>query len=190
MIPGLVTADDVCGAFLEALTAHLPAALVKVSPDVPLDSPVAFSMPSEQALRNGDNLPAVVVSSPGLSSSPERGETGVYTATWTVMVSVFARGDSYESTALHVRRYAAALRAAVLTDPSLGGLASELVWAGEEYDSLDAAKSRTIGGGFVSFDVRVDDVMRTSEPLTAPVVPEPVAISVTSTQATIHPAML
>lgn len=175
MIGPLISADDVCDAVEDTLVTWLPSvsAEIAAAKNVSLPAVTSYSMPDPQALRSGSaELPALVVSSPGLASPPQRDGEGMYRAAWTVVVSVFARGVDYRDTARVVRGYALAVRTSLLQHPSLGDFASELVWVNEEYDALDPAAARTAGGAFITVQVVVDDVTDAyGGPLIAPQAP-------------------
>jgi hypothetical protein len=156
-------ADDVCDAVTATLIAGLPAALERnrAQGGLDLDVPAATDMPTEEALLEGAGLvlPSFVVSSPGLADQPVRHGDGTYTATWAVVVTVFAHGASYGDTARRSRQYAKAVRSALVLQQALGGIASGVEWTGEEYDRIDARDARTLGGCFVGFGVTLDDVL-------------------------------
>jgi hypothetical protein len=172
VIGPLVGADEICDAVESTLAAWFPsvAAEIAAGGGPVLAAPTSYDMPDAAALRAGNaEIPAVVVSSPGLTAAPARDEEGLYRASWRIVVTAFARGADYRDTARTVRGYALAIRTILLQHPSLGGFASELTWDGEEYAALDSAAARTIGGAFVTFTVTVDDVTdATAGPLAPP----------------------
>jgi hypothetical protein len=156
-------ADDVCDAVVATVVAALPAFLERMEEHggLRLSTPEATDMPSEEALLTGAGLvvPSFVVSSPGLAEPPVQHGDGSYTAAWVVVVTVFAHGASYGDTARRVRQYAKAVRACLVSNAALGGVATDVTWTGEEYDRIDAKNARTLGGCYVSFAVTVDDVL-------------------------------
>lgn len=175
MIGPLIGADEVCGAVETTLTTWLPSVLAEINAahSTALTLPTTYDMPDARSLQSGSaEIPAVVVSSAGVTGTPERDPDGMYRASWTVIVSAFARGDDYRNTAQNVRGYALAVRTCLLQHPSLGGFASEVVWTGEEYAALASESARTIGGAFVTFTVTVDDVIdATAGPAAPPTTP-------------------
>jgi hypothetical protein len=193
VIGPLIGAEQVCGAVEQLMADWLPSITAEITeaggPQLPL--PTTYDMPSAEALRAGNaDLPAIVVSSPGLTGTPVRDGDGMYRATWRVVVTVFARGDGYRNTADIVRGYALAIRTAVVQHPGWGDLPSEVVWEGEEYAALDAAAARTVGGAFVTFAVTVDDVTNAvAGPLTPPVPPNSLittSVTASSTDLTVQ----
>lgn len=106
-----------------------------------------------------DQMPAVFVTSPGLSDQPERNGDGQHTATWSVVVTIVVRGDTFQETADLVAVYAAAARLVLGQHKSLGGLSIGTYWRAEDYSALDISATRTLGAGQVEFDVVIPNVM-------------------------------
>lgn len=194
MIGPLVSVDEVCEAVESTLTAWLPSVLAEIAAakSLTLPVPTAYDMPDAAALRNDRAaLPALAVSSPGLASPPVRDGDGVYEATWRVVVTAFARADSYRATARAVRGYALAVRTCLVQHQDLGGIAAHVGWVGEEYAALDSRVARTLGAGFVTFTVTVPGVSSSRGPLTPPVPPasllNPADPQVASATVYVHP---
>lgn len=103
-------------------------------------------------------LPAVLVVSSGTADEPTMDGGGAYTATYTVGVGVVAAGRSEEETLQLAQAYAAAVRACVVQHPSLGGFALGTRWLGEEWDTIESSKARTLVGAQEVFVVTVKDV--------------------------------
>lgn len=116
-------------------------------------------LPSLEAIATAQ-LPAAAVVSPGLVREPIRKRSGdAYETTWRVAVGIYDRDKSprHNDTQAKVRDWVAFLRMTLLRNPTLGGVARRVVWAGEEYDLLpDRNKARTIGAGALAVDVTVD----------------------------------
>lgn len=106
-----------------------------------------------------DQLPAVMIASPGLVDPPTADGRGVYTARWrlTTATAVAARGNRL---ALRLARlYALATRALMLQQQQLGDLAVRRIdWLGERYDVLASVDDRSICVGAVEVSVEVSDV--------------------------------
>lgn len=116
-------------------------------------------LPEVQAIASAQ-LPAVAIVSPGLVSPPARKRSSdVYETTWRVAVGIYDREKSSDHTATQnkVRDWVSLLRITLLRNPTLGGVARRVAWAGEEYDLLpDRKNARTIGAGALAVDVTVD----------------------------------
>lgn len=109
-----------------------------------------------------DQLPAILVESPGLADEPDADGAGVYWAPWTLNLSaqIAARGNR---NALRVARlYAAALRLLAVQqqqDPVTNPLDMRRVdWIDERYDLLDSIDDRTICVGTVELRCEVAGV--------------------------------
>lgn len=160
----LVAASDVEEALLAQLQKWLPDYLAEterqhgVAPGSwPL--PRSWLISSEVEKMPEDQLPAVILASPGLTDPPLADGRGVYTARWliTVAVMVSARGNRL---ALRLARlYALAIRALAVQQQALAGVAVRRVeWLEERYRALDSIDDRTVCIAEVDVVVEVSDV--------------------------------
>jgi hypothetical protein len=107
-----------------------------------------------------DQLPACVIVCPGLADAPDRQGDGIHDGEWSVGVGVIVSGRDQDSTDELVGIYTAAVRAALVQHPSLGGFASGVEWIDEDtIANLGFDDSRTIAGGRVVLKVKVDSVV-------------------------------
>lgn len=183
----MIGAEDVTEAVRATLAAHLAAVLARLAvegkPNLPPPAAVD-TLPTFDAARL-QTLPLVVVSVPGLSAgdaAPRRDGRGRVSATWSAVVTVAVRGEGYAATLRAAQTYATAVRGALLTHPTLGGLASGVAWVAEEYDRLAPVDARTIGAAFVQVDVTIPDVLAPR-----PVATDPAPPVVTTTAGTVTP---
>ena len=120
-------------------------------------------------------MPCCVIVAPGLLQEPER-RGGNTIATWAVSVGCVVSGQDRENTFDLAEMYAAAVRAAVVQNPSLGGFATATDWIGERYDDIPNEMLRTLAAGSVQFAVQVYNAITPSEgpdePLSDPI-PDP-----------------
>lgn len=148
----IVTARYVRQTVEASLKARLPAFLTVISNQPGAEPLTAIKtwrrMADFTGLREQDS-PAVVVTTLGVPT-PETEEGGGHRAAWGVRVFIVARGRTYEETADRVADYVAAVRVALLADPSLGGAAEQVIWQGETYTELDRTEQRTIAAGSVT----------------------------------------
>lgn len=115
-------------------------------------------LPTIEALTTA-NTPAGAITSPGLASDPTR-HGGRIDAVWRVVVGIYDRDADHTATAHRTRVWAGLVRACVLRNPRLGGIASGVTWVGERYEVIPArAAARTLGGCAVSFNVSAKDVV-------------------------------
>lgn len=163
----LVTADDLCHAFETILTAKLPVLIEQLGLDEEL-APISGGalgvktwqqVPDLKALVPA-SFPAGAITSPGLADRPTRKPGGAYDAVWRIAVGIYDRGRDHAETARRARTWGALVRAVMLANPSVGGLASGLRWAGEDYgQTREREAARTLGGCAVSFNVGVSNVV-------------------------------
>lgn len=120
-------------------------------------------------------MPCCVIVAPGLLREPEK-RGGSMIATWGVSVGCVVSGQSRENTFALSEMYAAAVRAAVIQNPSLGGFATAVDWLGERYDDIPNDMLRTLAAGSVQFAVDVYSAITPNagpdEPLSDPI-PDP-----------------
>jgi hypothetical protein len=141
-----------------------------------------------------DQLPAVMIGSPGLTDAPVADGTGHYMATWRVLLGVeIVAGPNRRALEL-ARLYTLALRGAALQqqqDPGVTGPSVVRIdWLDERYDELDTIDDRSVCVGICELGVQAAEVLRRAggplEPLIAPQPPDPTSPTwPTATQAEI-----
>jgi hypothetical protein len=108
-----------------------------------------------------EQLPSIVLVSPGTVGEPERRQGGRIRATWRLEI-VFAVAARDERQARMIRSvYAAAIRSALEQgDPTLGGVAERTRWAGDEHAIGRSQGDRSPRALVeVDFQVTVNDVL-------------------------------
>lgn len=169
-----------------AMKAHLelwfPSYLAEVARIEGLDPakvPVFRSFVSALDMPEGKyeehQMPCCVIVAPGLLREPER-RGGNVIATWGVSVGCVVSGQARENTFDLSEIYAAAVRAAVVQNPSLGGFATGTDWLGERYDDIPNEMLRTLAAGSVQFAVDVYSAVTPSAGPDAPLsdpIPDP-----------------
>ena len=130
---------------------------------IPVDSlpqPRSWVISSEIERMPEDQLPAVIIASPGLTEIPDHDGEGRYTASWRVTGAVehATIGDRYRALYL-TRLYALAIRGILVQQPDPTGLIMRRHWTGERYNILDSDADRTVCVGAVDFRVLVPDVV-------------------------------
>lgn len=108
-----------------------------------------------------DQLPSVVVVSPGLSGTkPQREGDGTYRVYFSLAVGTFVSARDRKSTKDLLRMYVGIARTIMIQQASLGGFVSASDWVDESYDDVfDFVDGQTIGAGQVIFEVMVDQVV-------------------------------
>lgn len=123
-----------------------------------------------------DQLPCLMIGSPGLTDPPEHDGAGYYVATWQINLGIeLAAGPNRRALEL-ARLYALAARACVLQqqqDPGLEHPAAivRVDWRDERYDVLDSVDDRTVCAGRVELAVTVADVTRIGQGPLDPLIP-------------------
>ncbi len=159
----IVTGKMVRTAMRKHLQLWMPTYLAEVARDdgrKPL--PVFRSWVSSLDMPDGrfaeDQIPCCVIVAPGLVDDPVKMKSG-YIVRWGVSVGAVIAGQDRENTFDLSELYAAAIRAAVLHKPSLGGFSNGTDWLGERYDDIPNAMQRTLGAGTVQFSVEVQTAL-------------------------------
>lgn len=168
-----VSADDVLRQLEAVVMRDLPAELARVNEAKGINPPLAPPAVYEQlpdpllALRSTAQFPALAFTSAGLAENPQRQDKRTSDAVWECTVTCFVRGgaNTYRATATAVREYVAAVRLVVARAQRLGGVCDWVDWADEDYAALaDDDSARTLGAGFVTFDVHVPGALDASLP--------------------------
>lgn len=122
-----------------------------------------------------DQLPAVLVLSPGLAEAPLPDGTGLYRARFLIGIAVVVSARTLHETRELAALYTAVLRTVLLQQQSLGGFASGVNWLDENYDDLPAVDTRSLGAGQAIFAVEVEGLARrwNGPPFPTGEVPEP-----------------
>jgi len=123
--------------------------------------PRSITVVEELNRENADQLPAIVIVSPGLNGQPPKKDgRGQYRATWMLGVGLFVSASTREATKDLVRFYAAVCRGILVQKPSLGGHAFRTTWLDESYDDdFEFTDTQTISAGQVIFETEVDGVV-------------------------------
>lgn len=107
------------------------------------------------------HLPAVLIFNTGLAEPPMREEDGTYTGKFAVgLVAIVGAGDR-EASHRFSQLYAAALRFALMAQPTLGGFAAGVEWVDEDYNPIPSRpSSRQLDAGSVIFRVEIPRILR------------------------------
>lgn len=122
-----------------------------------------------------DQMPSCVIVAPGLAEEPVK-KGGLFICRWAVSVGICVSGQDRENTFDLSELYAAAVRAAVLQNSSLGGFSTGTDWLGERYDDIPNEMLRTLAAGTVQFLVEVQGALMLGEGPYAPLedpIPDP-----------------
>lgn len=128
-----------------------------------LPLPRSFITTDKINRENTDQLPAIVVVSPGLTGrgAPKQEGDGTFCVPWAISIGVFVSGKDRTTTKDLIRYYTGICRAIMLQKQSLGGFADGTTWLDESYDDNFAfTDQETIGAGSVVFEVWVAGVVQ------------------------------
>lgn len=125
-----------------------------------LPNPRSYTVSSDREREAEDQLPAVVIVSPGTVDDPLLDGEGMYRVKWQIGVGIYCSALDHDSTKRLVRAYGSAARAIMLHKQTLGGNANGTDWVSESYDVLAFDDSRTIGAGLIEFNVEVSQAQR------------------------------
>jgi hypothetical protein len=175
-------ADNLERAVIDTLRLWFPTYLREVElyqgQSIPRDAlpmPRSFLVAEELDRENADQLPAIVVISPGLSGrQPLQEGDGTFRAAFSLAVGVFVGGLDRPTTKRLVRLYTAIARTIILQKQSLGGYADGTTWLDESYDdNLTFTDNETVGAGQAIFEVEVAGVVNRYGGPAAPFKPPP-----------------
>jgi len=147
----------------QAVIATLVPRLAAYMPQLGYPAPRSYTRSTTFDKLPEDQLPAIIVVSPGLSDEPRRAGDRTYQADWMVGVGALVETRDETTAKKASRDVAALIRAIILQQPSLGGFANGVRWLNESYDQLPIESRRTLASAEVEFSIRVDDVVNASE---------------------------
>ena len=107
-----------------------------------------------------DQLPCILLVSPGLADEPMADGGGVYRVKFSLGIAAIVSARTMSETAALAKLYCAAMRACVLQHQSLEGFAAGVEWLDETYDDLESIDTRSLGAGQAIFSVTVDGFAR------------------------------
>lgn len=117
-------------------------------------------------------LPAILLMCPGLKAAPEREGAGTYRARWDLQAGAVVSASRPSQTRQLAQLYGAAIRAAILQRPSLGGFAQAVTWTDEANGDMSPVDSRSLGYTSVAFTVDVTDAV---DAMGGPILPDAAA---------------
>jgi hypothetical protein len=138
-------------AEMERQTGRAPASLPRVR---------AWSTAADFETWPEDQVPRVLLVSPGLLEPPKANGLGDHRVTWSLGLGVVVSASTMPETMVLAKLYTAALRVCLLQHQSLEGFAAGVDWLDENYDDLPSIDTRSLGAGQAIFAVHVDDVSR------------------------------
>lgn len=183
--------DDLENAVMEELRAWMPSTLYEISierDEELLQSPLSYNIRPDNNQFVEDQLPALIIVSPGTLNNPRKSGDQVYEADYRILIVAIISSTGRVNVNRNARIYAAAIRAVLVRRPGLGGIAMGGLWEGESFDEGPEEQGRSLASITVEFAYTVPNVVqRGGGPATPLVPPQPIpdGPEVTSTDLTV-----
>jgi hypothetical protein len=172
--PGTLAEAGVGATLARWMPTYLAEIKLQVDLDYDLPPPRSYSnRASEPNNWPEDQLPGVLVVSPGMTGRPSREGDGTYRALFGVVVGIVSTASTKQATNFNNKLYAAAARAILLQQPSLGGIASAVDWIDESYDETPDDAERSLAVATLAFDVEIQNVVNRLAGPSTPDEPDP-----------------
>lgn len=115
-----------------------------------------------------DQLPLVVIISPGLGGEKPRMEgDGTYTAKFLIGLATVVSADTQENTSKIAGMYGAAVRACLAQQQDLGGISTGIEWQDERFDDIPNEERRSLASVQEVFLVEVPGIVNERDGLMA-----------------------
>ncbi len=155
----VITAGDIRGGLKTVLTASLPSVITAVcnqksiSPSL-VPPPAAWGGPTDpSALPAGTSVPLGVISAPGTTRDPVKRGNGDYELQWDAGVGLISSHPDSETGQRLSEIYGAAIRACILQNGSLGGVADSVRWVDESNEETAWNSGQSVWAATVIFAV-------------------------------------
>jgi hypothetical protein len=162
----IISSVELERSVIETLQAWLPTYLREVERQMgrtmgQIPPPRSYSTATTFESENYDQMPAILVVSPGLFEEPESDGDGTYAAVWSIGVAAIVAAKDEVTTREVARIYGAAIRAIMLHHQIYGSLklGAGTTWLDESYDDIPELASRSLQAAQLIFTIRVDDVV-------------------------------
>lgn len=161
----IVSANQVEEAMRDTLKLWMPVYLQEMElqlgrtrAKVPV--PRSFMVAGQLEQLRENQLPGILVQSPGLTGVPYHDGDGMYTATWRLIATSLISALDQESTRAVAKLYGAAIRGICVQKPTLGDFAINTKWISESYSDLPTPDGeRNLVLVSVWCDTTVEDVV-------------------------------
>lgn len=155
-------------AVLTFYQSWMPTYIAEVERQAGLD---AQSLPMIRSFQNRtefqdwpeEQLPTLIVVSPGFIGEPRQAGDGTYLAPFSIGVASVVSARDKASTNQLAKLYAAAARAAILQHQSVGGIAEGVDWLDERYSDVPEESGRTLASGQAIFRVWIPNAVTAGE---------------------------
>lgn len=126
-----------------------------------------------------EQLPALIVVSPGLSEPPKKDGSGLYRAKWNIGIGMTVGAGEEEANRALIGYYMAAIRMLMVHKPSIGGFGLGIEWTDERYNDTPEDFRRSTASGQLLFKLEVNAVVQayqgpaTADPPPVDPIPDP-----------------
>lgn len=157
----ILDAGTIEGWFTDTLKAWLPAHLAHQErrlqlPARTIPQPRSWPLVSEFDLEPHDQLPAIVIASPGTAGGPSH-DRGIYRVTWRIEAAVAIADRTEREARTLAGIYIAAIRGAIVQNRTLDDKVENARWVGPDDHAIgvtSAGGQRAIYGTAFEIDVR------------------------------------
>lgn len=163
-IGDIFTGYDLEIAVRDLLKDWMPAYLGKIEREQSLAGgslplPRSYEIIQEFDSFAEEQIPKIIIVSPGTAVEPIREGDGKYKAIWLLRVGCIVSASTKQDTSRVARLYAAAIRTLLLQRKSLGiATCDGLTWLDESYDLFDVDARRSIAAAALGFEVTIRNV--------------------------------
>src|SRR5690349_10466479 len=163
----IFSGDQLEDAVIETLQKWLPTYIREVElqrglalpADGRIPKPRTYTTRNEFTTFPEDQLPLIVVVSPGLVAPPRADGEGRYVGWFALGIAAVVSASGKANTRRLARQYGAAVRSCILQKSWLEGAATGVEWRDESYDDLpNEDKEKSVSAVQMIFQVQVDNI--------------------------------
>jgi hypothetical protein len=163
---------------IDALQTWMPSSLHEVCAQdetVPAPAPLprSYRVFSEENQWPEQQLPAIVVVSPGVVDEPAQAHAGIWRAKWSLEVTAIVKGPDPHRTRRLAQAYWTAMCLSILQRRSLGDPYTAAVLKDAAMTAVPVEKARTLAGATALFHVEVQQMFSSFDGPKTPEPPDP-----------------
>lgn len=161
----MLSGSEVEGDIIATLRAWLPTYMAEAErqeglPAGSLEAVRSVTTESSPQRFPEDQLPCLIVVSPGLATPPEMsGARGAYRARWAIGIAVVVEARTRAETDRLAKIWAALIAGLILQQQQVGKGSRGITWEDQRYDEVPAEDRRTLAAGQNEFTVEYDNVI-------------------------------
>jgi hypothetical protein len=171
IVPGWVVEEAVVSTLRLWFNTYLTEVERQWSIEKPLARPNSYNVVPENNRYVEEQLPAILVISPGLDGTPRMDGAGSYIAPFRITIAVIVAAPDKKTVERNTKT--AAIRAMMLQKRGFNGLCEGIRWDGEDYTPTGTENRRSYGAATVDFVLDIADVVNKKAGPAAPDAPNP-----------------